>query len=79
MAMYNYFMLIGSVQGFDGTDLKLKVTRVFGSGYDVFKIFIMDTLCDIAKDLPLNKKIVIKGRLVQTDELKLVAEQIIFI
>ena len=80
--MYNYFMLIGVVEGyFNGKFfiIKLKVDRMFGQGVDHFEIKIVDeSMIEIAKEVvEMGKKITIKGRLVQLDnKLELVGEMI---
>ena len=79
--MYNYFMLIGKMNGTSENHLELKVAREFGVGYDIFKIVVMDYLKEMAKEIPLGKTIVVKGRLIRADNCRnqLIAERIIFI
>lgn len=81
--MYNYFMLMGVVEGYILTTnciiIELKVERTFGEGADHFKIKVFGALADIIKEnVNLNQKLTIKGRMVQTDKLELVAERIFF-
>lgn len=81
--MYNYFMLIGVVEGYfygQTFNVKLKVDRMFGQGADHFEIKIIDEpMIGIAKEIiEMGKKIIIKGRLVQLEnKLELVGERII--
>ena len=81
--MYNYFMLIGVVEGYQDTKdffLELKVDRWgFPKGADHFKIRVFNPFIDLAKEIPFyDKKVSIKGRIVQTDNgLELVAERVI--
>lgn len=81
--MYNYFMLIGVVEGYcygQTLTIKLRVNRTFGHGDDYFEIKIVDdALSKVAKEvIEIDKKIAIKGRLVQLEnKLELVGERII--
>lgn len=80
--MYNYFMLIGVVEGY--RDMKdftiiLKVNRDFGKDSDTFEIKFFGALADMLKEnISIGEKIVIKGRLVQTTKLELVGERVEF-
>ena len=79
--MYNYFMLIGVVEGYATHNyIKLKVAREFGKGDDHFEVKIFGTWDEMVKEnLTMGKRIIIKGRLVQRDDkLEIVAERIIF-
>lgn len=81
--MYNYFMLIGVVEGYCDLahyHIKLKVTRDFGYGYDVFEIkFIGGLNPKLKEKIRLGERIVVKGRMVQLDsKIELIGEQIIF-
>ena len=81
--MYNYFMLIGIVEGYyygQTFTIKLKVDRMFGQGTDHFEIKIIDEpMIKFAKEVvEMGKKITIKGRLVQSEsKLELLGERII--
>jgi len=81
--MYNYFMLIGIVEGyFYGQTfiIKLKVDRMFGQGTDHFEIKVIDEpMIEIAKEVvEMGKKITIKGRIIQLEnKLELIGERII--
>lgn len=80
--MYNYFMLIGVVEGY--RDMKdftiiLKVNRDFGKDSDTFEIKFFGALADMLKEnISIGEKIVIKGRLVQTTKLEMVGERVEF-
>ena len=81
--MYNYFMLIGKVEkiekdadlnNYEKHYITLKVKRTYGADYDVFKLIYFGYLnCDNL----LQKKVAIKGRLLQTSNLEIIAENII--
>ena len=81
--MYNYFMLIGVVEGYyygQTFTIKLRVDRMFGQGADHFEINIVDEpMVEFAKKvIEPNKKITIKGRIVQLEnKLELIGERII--
>ena len=80
--MYNYFMLMGVVEGY--RDMKdftiiLKVNRDFEKGSDTFEIKFFGALIDMLKEnISIGEKIAIKGRLVQTIKLELVGERVEF-
>ena len=76
--MYNYFMIIGYVETFNGKTLSVKVIREFGSDFDIIPINI--DWYKYAEDLKLGKgdKVSIKGRVLAkaNGELELIAERI---
>lgn len=77
--MYNYFMVMGVVEGyFYGKTLtiKLKVKREFGEGSDTFEIVFFEAFADTIKEnIRMGDKMTIKGRLVQTTKLEMVGER----
>lgn len=79
---YNYFMVIGVVEGYAGYNyIKVKVEREFGQGEDHFEIRLpMDNWDNtIFQNLKMGSKIIVKGRLVQTEnKLEMLAERITF-
>lgn len=83
--MYNYFMLIGTVEGYDygqTFDIKLRVAKKFGQGQgdNHFEIKIIDGYwIENAKQVvEYGKKIVVKGRINQLENrLELIGERII--
>lgn len=89
MSMYNYFMLIGKVEKIEKDDsftlvrddgygkyyITLKVKRDYGIDYDLFKVVYIGNL---DHDFELSQKnIMVKGRLLQTSNLEIIAEKII--
>lgn len=82
--MYNYFMLIGKVEkiekdadlnNYEKHYITLKVKRTYGADYDVFKLIYFGHLY---YDNLLQKNIAVKGRLLQTSNLEIIAEKIMY-
>ena len=81
--MYNYFMLIGIVEGIIYAKvcyIDLRVDRMFGDGSDHFRIRLLEPLNNLAKEINLFEKITIKGRILANTNgnLELIGERIIF-
>lgn len=81
--MYNYFMLIGIVEGIIDAKvcyIELRVDRMFGDGSDHFRIRLLEPLNNLAKEINLFEKITIKGRILANTNgnLELIGERIIF-
>ena len=81
--MYNYFMLIGIVEGIISAKtsyVELRVERMFGKGADHFKLRLLEPLDTLTNEIHMAEPLTIKGRiLTHTDgSVELVAERIIF-
>ena len=62
--MYNYFMLIGIVEGIISAKtsyVELRVERMFGQGTDHFKLRLLEPLDTLTKEIYMAEPLTIKG------------------
>lgn len=81
--MYNYFMLIGVVEGIIDAKIsyvELRVNRLFGKDVDHFRIRLIEPLNDLVKEIHMAEAIIVKGRILANanGNLELIGERIIF-
>lgn len=81
--MYNYFMLIGVVEGIiDAKEcyVELRVNRLFGKDVDHFRIRLIEPLNYLVKELHMAEPIIVKGKILANanGNLELIGERIIF-
>ena len=81
--MYNYFMLVGVVEGIIDTKecyVELRVNRTFGKDVDHFRIRLIEPLNDLVKEIHMAEVINVKGRILANanGNLELIGERIMF-